>query len=75
MFTLRQASLIVLVAMLTGPVIAQTPQPLPKVGSCPTGYYPSGSYCMPNPNAAFAILKQGTCPTGFRPSSNYCLKN
>ena len=30
-------------------VLAQQPvQPLPKVGSCPLGYYSSGGYCVPS---------------------------
>ncbi len=34
-------------ALTQGPALAQQPvQPLPKVGSCPLGYYSSGSYCV-----------------------------
>ena len=37
------------IALTQGPALAQQPvQPLPKVGSCPLGYYSSGSYCVPS---------------------------
>lgn len=49
--------------------LAQQPvQPLPKVGSCPLGYYSSGSYCVPSGsgNTRGAIEKSGrSCPPGL----------
>jgi hypothetical protein len=53
-------------------------QPLPKVGSCPLGYYSSGSYCVPPTSGAAreAIQKVGnTCPLGWFNSGNYCVKS
>ena len=42
-------------AFAAGSTLAQQPvQPLPKVGSCPLGYYSSGSYCVPS--------RSGNCP-------------
>jgi hypothetical protein len=36
-------------ALTAGNALAQQPvQPLPKVGSCPLGYYSSGGYCVPS---------------------------
>ena len=38
-----------LAALTAGTALAQQPvQPLPKVGSCPLGYYSSGGYCVPS---------------------------
>ena len=49
--------------------LAQQPvQPLPKVGSCPLGYYSSGSYCVPSGrgNTKGAIEKSGrSCSLGY----------
>lgn len=60
-----------------GMASAQQPvRPLPKVGSCPLGYYSSGSYCVPGNNSQTrgAIEKVGgSCPLGFFSSGAYCL--
>jgi len=65
--------------LLAGSALAQQPvQPLPKVGSCPLGYYSSGSYCVPSSsgNTRGAIEKSGnSCPLGFCSSGNYCLSS
>ena len=65
--------------LLAGSALAQQPvQPLPKVGSCPLGYYSSGSYCVPSSggNTRGAIEKTGnSCPLGFYSSGNYCLSS
>ena len=56
----------------------QTVQPLPKVGSCPLGYYSSGSYCVPSRsgNARGALEKSGgSCPLGFYTSGSYCVSS
>ena len=52
---------------------APPPQALLKSGSCPTGYYASGQYCVPNNNARFALAKDGSCPTGYFASGQYCV--
>ena len=58
---------------------AQQPvQPLPKVGSCPLGYYSSGSYCVPSrsSNTRGALEKTGgSCPLGFYSSGSYCVSS
>ena len=65
--------------LLASSALAQQPvQPLPKVGSCPLGYYSSGSYCAPTSggNTRGAIEKVGGgCPLGFYSSGNYCLSS
>jgi hypothetical protein len=62
-----------------GSALAQQPvRPLPKVGSCPLGYYSSGSYCVPSTssNTRGAIEKvAGGCPLGFYSSGNYCVSS
>lgn len=62
-----------------GAALAQQPvRPLPKLGSCPMGYYSSGSYCVPSSsgNVRGAIEKVGgSCPMGFYSSGNYCLSS
>ena len=65
-------------ALAAGILVAQQPvQPLPKVGSCPLGYYSSGSYCVPSSggNTRGAIEKSGGCPLGFYSSGNYCVSS
>jgi len=47
--------------------------PVPKVGSCPSGYSTSGSYCNPGSSARFAMPKVGACPSGYSTSGDYCL--
>ncbi|MCP9808715.1 hypothetical protein KBY58_04630 [Cyanobium sp. HWJ4-Hawea] len=66
-------------ALLASSALAQQPvRPLPKAGSCPLGYYSSGSYCVPSKggNARGAIEKSGnSCPLGWYSSSSYCVKS
>ena len=50
-----------------------TPQPLVKVGPCPSGYTTSGQYCAPGQQARFALEKRGICPSGYATSGAYCL--
>ncbi|MCP9774826.1 hypothetical protein [Cyanobium sp. WAJ14-Wanaka] len=68
-----------LAALAAGSALAQQPiRPLPKVGSCPLGYYSSGSYCVPSSggNTRGAIEKSGnSCPLGWYSSSGYCVKS
>ena len=67
------------ILLMTGTALAQQPvQPLPKVGSCPLGYYSSGGYCVPSSggNSRGAIEKrEAGCPLGFYSSGNYCLSS
>jgi hypothetical protein len=67
------------ILLSTSATLAQQPvQPLPKVGSCPLGYYSSGSYCVPSSggNTKGAIEKSGrSCPLGYYSSGNYCVKS
>ena len=47
---------------------------LPKDGSCPSGYYASGQYCVPSSNESKqAMAKAGSCPSGYYSSGNYCV--
>lgn len=52
---------------------ALSPSPILKHGTCPSGYTPSGAYCIPGSKARLAIDKLGTCPSGYTPSGAYCL--
>jgi hypothetical protein len=52
---------------------ALSPAPIMKHGTCPSGYSPSGAYCVPGSKARLAIDKLGTCPSGYTPSGAYCL--
>jgi hypothetical protein len=69
----------VLVALTPFGALAQQPvQPLPKVGSCPLGYYSSGGYCVPSSsgNSRGAIEKrEAGCPLGFYSSGSYCVSS
>jgi hypothetical protein len=60
-------------ALTSGVVNAIPPQPLVRDKSCPNDYYSSGSYCIPNNNAKFAIERIGSCPSGYYSSSTYCV--
>ena len=69
----------VLVALTPFGALAQQPVlPLPKVGSCPLGYYSSGGYCVPSSggNSHGAIEKrEAGCPLGFYSSGSYCVSS
>jgi hypothetical protein len=66
-------------AMGAGAIAASQPQPKPAGpgGSCPFGYYSSGSFCAPSEGAQDAIPKppNGTCPLGWTSSGSFCLKS
>lgn len=57
--------------VLAGPTLAL--QPLPKLGTCPSGYHASGLYCVPGRTARPALERHGTCPSGYHASGAYCL--
>ncbi|WP_020505945.1 hypothetical protein [Lamprocystis purpurea] len=50
-----------------------TPQPVVKLGTCPSGYSTSGQYCIPGPRARLALEKRGRCPSAYGTSGAYCL--
>src|SRR6516165_5838650 len=54
------------------------PQPKPSGpgGSCPHGYFASGSYCVPSQGAQDAVPESpnGTCPWGWTSSGSFCLR-
>ena len=65
-------------ACLPSALALQPVRPLPKVGSCPIGYYSSSGYCVPSKsgNVRGAIEKVGNgCPIGFYSSGSYCLSS
>ena len=47
--------------------------PVPKNGSCPSGYYSDSTTCMPYGNAKPAIVKIRFCPSGWHADGNYCV--
>lgn len=49
------------------------PTPIPKDGSCPSGYGSQGNFCVPSSGARFAIAKHGACPSGYGSQGNYCV--
>ncbi len=50
------------------------PQPKPPGGVCPSNYYTSGHYCVPQAQARDAIPKVGpTCPSGWYTSGQFCV--
>lgn len=67
---------LLLAALLPLAALAQSipaPQPVVKLGTCPSGYRTSGAYCLPGTNARFALEKRGSCPSGYTTSGAYCL--
>lgn len=57
----------------TGTHAAPPAAPLPRDGSCPSGYYSSGDYCVPSSSGRFAVVRRGSCPSGYYSSGNYCV--
>jgi hypothetical protein len=59
--------------MLATSALAQA-TPVPRVGSCPSGYTESGGYCAPMSGTTRpAIVKSGQCPANWISSGAYCL--
>ena len=50
-----------------------SPTPIPKDGSCPSGYGGQGNFCVPSSGAKFAIAKSGSCPSGYGSQGSYCV--
>lgn len=68
-----RSALLGLVAVAFG-IPANAQQPLPKVGSCPSGFYASGKYCVPfKDKSKPAMLRGGQCPSGYYTSGKYCV--
>lgn len=66
--------LVLLVSCCSTDLLAQTA--LPKVGTCPSGFYSSGKYCVPiKDDGKPAMLRGGQCPSGHYSSGKYCVAN
>ena len=72
-FYVAQSLLLMTVVAGSPADAAPAPQPLPRSGSCPTGYHASGQYCVPGPSARYAIERNGSCPVGYFSSARYCV--
>lgn len=61
----------IIAALLSATATLAEPLPLPRPqspgGSCPHGYFSSGSFCVPSTHAQDAVPKpsNGTCPCGM----------
>jgi hypothetical protein len=72
---MMKRTMIAVVALIATTAQAQQPLPVPKTGSCPSGYRESGSYCAPTSDRTpAAIVKQGQCPSGWTQSGAYCIE-
>ena len=69
----RLASLLAIGWIVLGAGATSAQEPLVKQGLCPSGYYSSGSYCVPGQDARPAVPKVGLCPSGYLSSGNYCV--
>jgi hypothetical protein len=59
--------------MISFILLAQLAQPLPRIGTCPIGYYGANDYCIPLRQTTPAIIKEGTsCPLGYYNAGSYC---
>ena len=67
-------SLLVAFAATPTATAAPRPGPIPKVGTCPTGYSTSFNVCRPTMGAHYAFVKTGSfCPSGYYTSWRYCV--
>ena len=65
---------IMVVALLPQPLsAAPAPQPLPQVGSCPSGYSSDAHHCMPGWSARYAVMRDGSCPSNYGSDGAYCV--
>ena len=46
-----------------------------RLGSCPSGYYASGEYCVRTESGRPAIERLGSCPSGYYASGSYCVES
>jgi hypothetical protein len=68
-------TVVITLALLTAIAAAAEPLPVPKTGTCPSGYASSGSYCTPTSDRApRAIPKVGICPGNWSSSGSYCVE-
>ncbi len=58
-------------------LLAQLAQPVPRLSSCPLGYYAQGAYCTPSAwTKRPAVERVGTsCPLGWYSQGGYCLRS
>ena len=72
---MKNVSFLVSLLLLSVAVHAETPKPtpIPKDGSCPSGYSSEGKFCVPSSGARFAISKNGSCPSRYGSQGNYCV--
>jgi hypothetical protein len=74
----KMIKIIVALMLLTTAASAEPlPQPVGPGGSCPHGYFTSGSYCVPSQGAQDTVPKapNGTCPFGWTSSGSFCLRS
>lgn len=65
-------SSLLLMCVAVTPAAAQSA--LPKEGTCPSGFFSSGKYCVPiKDDAKPAMSRAGQCPSGYYSSGNYCV--
>lgn len=69
----RRLAFATLACLMTTAHAAPPPQPVLRTGACPSGYYASGSYCVPGGSARFALPRSGACPSGYYASGDYCV--
>lgn len=64
------------ITILNSQSLAVEAYPVPRYGSCPSGYHASSNYCVPNNfNSGAAVERDGSCPSGYHASGNYCVAN
>jgi hypothetical protein len=72
-------TLIVAIALALITSAHAEPLPQPKTpgpgGSCPYGYFTSGSYCVPSQGAQDAVGAKWHVPFGWTSSGSFCLRS
>lgn len=58
-------------------LLTQLAQPVPRLGSCPLGYYSQAGYCVPAAAVQRdAVPKVGSrCPFGWYTEGGYCIRS